>query len=116
MITALQMYAQHERGQLATWTRADYARNHVEDPTQEEALDALQQRLRAEPLPEPTAEERSALLAGNFDGIKCIAVLTALMEGLHISKKPKLRARADLGRRQGMTFTATCAKVPKRWQ
>ncbi|KAK8142352.1 hypothetical protein G3M48_008895 [Beauveria asiatica] len=100
MITALQMYAQHERGQLATWTRADYARNHVEDPTQEEALDALQQRLRAEPLPEPTAEKRSALLAGNFDGIECIAVLTALMEGLHISKKPKLRTRADLGRRQ----------------
>ncbi|KAM3483117.1 hypothetical protein MY8738_003432 [Beauveria namnaoensis] len=110
MITALQMYAQHERGQLATWTQADYAQNHVEDPTQEEALDALQQRLRAEPLPEPTAEQRSALLAGNFDGINCIAVLTALMEALYISKKPKLRARADLGSRQ-----ATPAPSPTKF-
>lgn len=68
MISALQMYTQHGSGQLGTWTHTDYERNHVEEAVQEDALNALQERLRAQPLSGRTEEETPAsLLAGNFD-------------------------------------------------
>ncbi|KAM3441002.1 hypothetical protein MY4824_001786 [Beauveria thailandica] len=78
IVTALQMYAQHETGHLGTWTHEDYVRNHVERASQEEALNTLQDHLRNEPLPQPTDEERRALLAGNFAELNCVALLAAL--------------------------------------
>lgn len=96
------MYAQHERGQLGTWTHADYERNHVEEPVQEEALNALQERLRAQPLPATTEEETTSLLAGNFDQLNCVAILATLLSRMHISERSMLRDVATLSRRQGI--------------
>ncbi|OAA76559.1 protein-tyrosine phosphatase [Akanthomyces lecanii RCEF 1005] len=100
MISALQMYAQHERGHLGTWTHADYERNHVEEPVQEEALNALQERLRAQPLPATTEEETTSLLAGNFDQLNCVAILATLLSRMHISERSMFRDVATLSRRQ----------------
>ncbi|KAM3508970.1 hypothetical protein MY10362_000855 [Beauveria mimosiformis] len=77
IISALQMFAEHERGQLHTWSRSDYDRNHVERDGQRSALDALQQRLQSEPSNPPalTEYQTDGLLSGDFTGIDCSLAL-----------------------------------------
>ncbi|PMB64673.1 hypothetical protein BM221_009513 [Beauveria bassiana] len=77
IISALQMFAEHERGQLHTWSRSDYDRNHVETAGQRSALETLQQRLQSEPAQPPalTEYQTDGLLSGDFNGIDCSLAL-----------------------------------------
>ncbi|OAA52038.1 protein-tyrosine phosphatase [Metarhizium rileyi] len=47
MITALQMYLQHERGRVGHWNDNLYRANHVETPSQRRSLDELEASLRS---------------------------------------------------------------------
>ncbi|OAA60746.1 protein-tyrosine phosphatase [Cordyceps fumosorosea ARSEF 2679] len=101
IVSALQMHMDHERGHLGPrWTRDDYRRNHVEDDSQEAALDALWARLNNQPPPELTHEQEADLLAGHFATLSCAAVLGSVMH----MKGPRRRALpkdvASLSRRQ----------------
>lgn len=66
MVSALQMFAMHERGETLAQTVDDYRKNHVEKPWQEAALDELQKLLNASaaktetPTPTPTTTTAAA--------------------------------------------------------
>ncbi|KAM3512760.1 hypothetical protein MY11210_003634 [Beauveria gryllotalpidicola] len=81
IISALQMFAEHERGQSHTWSLADYDRNHVETAGQRSALDTLQQRLQSEPSQPPalTESQTTGLLSGDFTGLNCPLVLGVVL-------------------------------------
>ncbi|OAA42462.1 protein-tyrosine phosphatase [Beauveria brongniartii RCEF 3172] len=89
IISALQMFSEHERGQLHTWSRSDYDRNHVERDGQRSALDALQQRLQSEPSNPPalTEDQTDGLLSGDFTGIDCSLALSFML----LNVTPKTR-------------------------
>lgn len=103
MVSALQMYASHERGKLGTWTNSDYTRNHVETDDQKKVLNALQEQLRATPLAAPTKAETTALMAGSFEGLNCVAILAGLLSKEDTSERSRMRDIATLRRRQGIS-------------
>ncbi|OAA44742.1 protein-tyrosine phosphatase [Metarhizium rileyi] len=97
MITALQMYAEHERGQLHHWTRDDYLQNHVEKGVQEAALDDLQRRLRSRPAG-LSDYENTSLMAGEFSRLACPAVLAIVLVHIQMNmNSAALRRRLDIG-------------------
>ncbi|KAH8708302.1 hypothetical protein HC256_010445 [Beauveria bassiana] len=53
MVSALQIYAQHERGETLAFTNSDFANNHVETDEQMTALNELQERLKKSTVPSP---------------------------------------------------------------
>lgn len=91
MITALQIHAEHERGEMHTWTHQDYVRNHVETAEQEARLNQLQETLRAQAVPAPTDQELADLRAGNFAQLNCVTLLAAMLTRNHLSERSTRR-------------------------
>ncbi|ATY66188.1 galactonate dehydratase [Cordyceps militaris] len=61
MVSALQIQAQHERGEALAFTNSDYTKNHVETDEQKAALNELQERLKKSAAPSTVAPAPAAV-------------------------------------------------------
>lgn len=61
MVSALQIQAQHERGEALAFTNSDYSKNHVETAEQMAALNELQERLKKSAAPSTVAPAPAAV-------------------------------------------------------